>query len=128
VPRLLEGDPAVTTALPMTEDDLLAAITDALTLYGWRWTHPRRSDKALTMGHSGAPDIIAARKGIVYFIELKSARGRLDAEQFAWMSALGWPQRPQGEVERTAPPGADERIRLRVWWPEDLDAALRELA
>jgi hypothetical protein len=109
--------------LAITEDELLTAVTDALTLYGYRWTHPRRSDKALTMGHAGVPDIIAARHGVVWFIELKSARGRLDAEQFAWMHALGW----AAGLEDIS--GADMgRVQLRVYWPEDLDRALKELA
>lgn len=107
--------------LAITEDELLSAITDALTLYGYRWTHPRRSDKALTMGHAGVPDIIAARHGVVWFIDLKSARGRLDAEQFAWMHALGWSEDFPNLTNL-------DRVRLRVWWPEDLDRALAELA
>ena len=107
--------------LTITEDELLSAITDALTLYQWRWTHIRRSDRAQLMGHQGVPDIIAARRGVVYFIELKSARGRLDAEQFAWMHALGWSEDFPNATNL-------DRVRLRVWWPEDLDRALAELA
>ena len=101
--------------LKMTEDDLLVAITDALTLYGYRWTHTRRSDKAQIMGHPGVPDIIAARNGVVWFIELKSQRGEMTQDQFAWMLELGWPV-------------TSEFVHLRTWRPDDLDTALRELA
>jgi len=99
-----------------TEDDLLTAITEALTLYGYRWHHVRRSDKALQMGHAGFPDICAARNGLVWFIELKSEKGSLDSEQFAWSIAVEpWTD-------------ASEHVRWRVWHPSDLDAALQELA
>lgn len=91
-----------------SEDDLLTAITDALTWYQWKWTHSRRSDKALTMGHQGVPDIIAARKGRVLFIELKAAKGELSEEQWAWLLEV------------------PEESR-RIWRPGDLDAALLEL-
>ena len=72
----------------MTEDELLTAVTEALELYGYLWTHSRRSDKALTMGHQGVPDIIAARRGRVVFLELKTEKGQLSGEQWAWMVAL----------------------------------------
>ena len=70
----------------MNENDLLQGVTDALTLRGWRWSHPRRSDKAVMMGHAGVPDILAARNGRVLFIELKSETGRLSADQAAWFA------------------------------------------
>ncbi len=46
----------------MTEDELLAGITEALTFGGWRWTHILRSD-GVTMGMAGLPDIIAVHAG-----------------------------------------------------------------
>jgi hypothetical protein len=107
--------------LAMTEDDLLTAITEAATFLGWRWHHIRRSDKAIQQGNAGFPDLVMARRGIVIFAELKSARGRLDAEQFAWMHALGWSEDFPNATNL-------DRVRLRVWWPEDLDRALKELA
>ena len=71
-----------------TEDELLTAATEALTLYRWRWTHARRSDRALTMGHPGLPDIIAVRDGRVLFCEVKSQVGRLSPDQVLWLDAL----------------------------------------
>jgi len=74
----------------MTEDELLAGVTDALTLGGWLWTHHRRSDLALTMGHTGVPDIIAVHPGRrqLLVLELKTEIGRLDPRQREWIAAL----------------------------------------
>lgn len=90
----------------MTEDELLAGITEALGWGGWTWMHILRSD-GVTMGLPGLPDIIAAhrQRGIVLAWELKS---HLSTEQIAWMLAL----------ENVC--GVDYRI-IR---PEDYDRAL----
>lgn len=72
----------------MSENELLTAVTDALTLYGFRWFHIRRSDLARQMGHSGFPDICAAKNGKVVFLELKTQKGELSADQQAWIKAL----------------------------------------
>lgn len=74
----------------MNENDLLAGVTDALTVGGWRWTHHRRSDRALMMGHTGFPDIFAVHPGRrkVLALELKTEAGRLDQRQREWISAL----------------------------------------
>lgn len=97
----------------MSEESLLLVITEALTLFGWRWSHVRRSDRALTMGHKGLPDVVAARKernGLaeVLFIELKSDKGQLSEDQWAWRLAI-------------------PAYQYRLWGPVDLDAALEEL-
>lgn len=76
-------------ARAMTEDQLLAAVTDAATLYGWRWYHVRRSDKALTMGAPGFPDLILSRGTAMLAIELKTERGRLTVDQAEWLGAFG---------------------------------------
>jgi hypothetical protein len=81
---------APTSATPrMTEDELLAGITEALTLAGWRWTHIRRSD-TVTMGMSGLPDIIAAHvmRDVVLAWELKSEHGTLSGDQAGWLTVL----------------------------------------
>lgn len=102
-----------------SEDDLLATITDALTMYGYRWFHIRRSDKAVQMGHAGFPDICAVRRGKVWLIELKAERGELDAEQWAWMHAAGMIPEAVG--------GIVPNVLCRVWRPSDVDRALVEL-
>lgn len=95
---------------PCSEDELLQAVTEAMTYRRWRWTHIRRSDKAVSMGFMGLPDILAVRHGKVLAWELKSATGRPTTEQLAWLDA--W---------REA--GADARI-VR---PADLDECLEAL-
>ncbi len=72
----------------MNEEELLTAITEALTYRGWRWVHYRRSDKAQMMGHSGFPDVCAARGGRILFLELKSESGRQSVDQHEWETAL----------------------------------------
>lgn len=94
----------------MTENELLTAVTDALTTFRWRWTHSRRSDKALTMGHPGVPDIIAVRRGRLLLIELKTEKGQLTEDQWAWLLE--------------AEPKTHERSWL-VIRPRDLDDAIK---
>jgi len=74
----------------MTEDDLLTGLTEAMTLAGWRWTHVRRSDRALSMGARGVPDILAIPPiaGPVLAIETKANQGVLTDDQGAWLVRL----------------------------------------
>lgn len=93
----------------MTEDELLAGVTEALTFGGWRWTHIRRSD-GITQGMTGLPDIIAAHAelGLVLAWELKTAKGQPTYDQLAWIRAMS----PARDVD------------ARVIRPADYDAAL----
>lgn len=74
----------------MTEDELLAGITEALTFGGWTWTHLIRSD-GVTMGHAGLPDILAVhpQRELMLAWELKSTKGQLRIDQLRWLLALG---------------------------------------
>lgn len=85
-------------ARAMTEDELLAGITDAATFLGWRWMHVRRSDLAIVQGHQGFPDLVLARDGDVVFAELKTELGNLTPEQVAWGEQL---QRPWDDDQDT---------------------------
>jgi hypothetical protein len=71
-----------------SEEEVLLAVTEALSWHGYRWTHIRRSDKALTMGSPGLPDLIAVRGPRLIAAELKAERGRFTADQSAWLDAL----------------------------------------
>ena len=97
-------DPAVR----MTEDDLLSAIGDALTITGRRWMHVRRSDRALSMGAPGFPDVLAVVGDRLIAWELKAAYGAMTADQGAWLRALS----------------GVRRIDARLIRPDDLDACL----
>ncbi len=92
----------------MTEDELLAGITDALTLAGWTWTHIRRSD-GITMGNAGLPDIIAVHpvRQTMLLWELKADRGRVTTDQLRWL--IG---------------GAASIVDARIVKPDEYDEAL----
>lgn len=94
----------------MTEDELLIGLTDALTIGGWTWTHSRRSDKAITMGHPGVMDLIAVHEGRQMMLawELKDATGQPTYGQVAWLRGTA----------------AVRSIDARVVRPADYDAAL----
>lgn len=95
----------------MSEEELLAGVTEALTLAGWLWSHPRRSDLAQTMGNPGIPDIIAVHptRRLVLAWELKGSRGQPTGDQARWIAAMS---------------PSDTRIDARVLWPLDYDRAL----
>ena len=81
-------------APPPTEAQFQQRIVDLATMLGWHCIHFRsvytsgRWRTPLT-GHAGFPDLVLARNGVVIAAELKTARGRLTAEQQAWLRALG---------------------------------------
>jgi transketolase C-terminal domain/subunit len=81
----------------MTEEELLTVIVEAAEMFYWRVHHDRRSDLARQQGNAGFPDVVLARRGVVRFLELKSDRGQLSTEQFAWSRDL-----PALEVVRPA--------------------------
>lgn len=101
----------VPSAPSMSEDDLFAGITDALTLAGWRWTHIRDSH-GVTVGSAGLPDIIAVHPDrlIVLVWELKDRRRAVTPEQAAWITAAN-----------------GRRVDARVLRPADYDDALRTI-
>lgn len=94
---------------PMTEDELLAGLTDALTIAGWTWMHIIRSD-GVTMGHAGFPDLVAGHEAQPFILawELKAAGGRITTDQWRWMVAL------KGSRD----------VDVRVIRPADYDQAL----
>jgi hypothetical protein len=78
----------------VSEKDFQKTVTDALTLFGWRWCHFRpartqRGWRTALSGSPGYPDISAVRGDRIIFVELKAANGKLRDEQQAWLSALG---------------------------------------
>jgi hypothetical protein len=103
-------------ARPMTEDELLTGITEALTLSGWWWMHVRRSDQALIQGMQGFPDVFAihADRGHTLAWELKSETGRPTIEQHAWLHAF----RSMGDPAVT-------KVDARIVTPRHYDRALR---
>jgi VRR-NUC domain len=78
----------------VTEKDFQKAVTDALTVFGWRWCHfrPARTNRGWRTAMSGSPgfpDLVAVRGDRIIYVELKAANGELRDEQRSWLSALG---------------------------------------
>jgi VRR-NUC domain len=78
----------------VSERDFEQTVTDALTLFGWRWCHfrPARTQRGWRTplsGSPGFPDIVAVRGDRILYVELKAANGKLRDEQQAWLSNLG---------------------------------------
>lgn len=100
----------------MTEDELQAGITEALTICGWRWMHIRRSD-GITMGAEGWPDIYAVHPGRpgapILAWELKGDGGRPTGDQVAWIAAI-----------HASPAGLAGYIDARFLYPTDYDRAI----
>lgn len=94
------------------EDDLLLAIVEAATLFRWRCHHDRRSDLARQQGHAGFPDVIAIRDGRIKAFELKSERGQLSTDQYAWQREM---------------PANSHAFEYRVVRPADLDDVIASL-
>jgi hypothetical protein len=92
----------------MTEDELLTAIGDALSLTGRRWMHIRRSDQAVSMGTRGFPDVVAVVGDTLLLWELKGETGVRTPEQVWWANGL------QG----------CRRVQYRLVRPDDLDSVL----
>ena len=79
-------------------------------LHGYRVAHFRPAETARgwrtpISGDPGLPDIVLAKDGVVHFFEIKTGRGRPDANQAAWLAAL-----PNARVVR--PEDWDELVAL----------------
>lgn len=101
----------------MSEDELMAGITEALTLAGWVWYHVGRSDRVSRgTGAVGFPDIVAVHPWRNHLIlwELKTETGRLTVGQWAWI----------GPLAVTATVIGSPMLDARVIRPADYDAAL----
>ena len=113
----------------MTEDELLAGITEALTFGGWRWTHILRSD-GVTMGSPGLPDIIAAHPDRPWALawELKTQRGVVSPDQLGWLLAFRGSSGVDARIIRTADYDRALAVILKGWappavWPIQADPA-----
>jgi hypothetical protein len=96
----------------VSEQDLQATLLEAARLFGWRVYHQRpaqtsRGWRTALTGDRGFPDLIAARSGRVFALELKSAGGRLREGQAEWLHALN------GGL-----------VTARLVYPDDLDELL----
>lgn len=68
----------------MTEKEFQNQVVELASLRGWRWYHTHDSRRS----NAGFPDLTLVRGDRLLFVELKTERGRLSPEQFAWLEAL----------------------------------------
>lgn len=104
-PRAIPGS-------PILEKDFQRQVVELAEILDWKVNHTRpaitsRGYRVPTTS-IGFPDLTIARRGCVWFVELKTAVGLPTVEQLGWMRVLG----PLGRVAQ----------------PEDLDALGRILA
>ena len=112
----------------ISEADFQRTVTDALTLYRWRWTHFRpantgRGWRTPLSGSPGFPDIVAVRGKNILFIELKSEKGRISQEQADWLYELDadWKWYYEKKMQRGGP------VVACVWRPSDWDQVMEVL-
>ena len=105
----------------MTEKQLQDAVLGLAKRLGWRTAHFRpaltqtgRWVTAVQGDGKGFPDLVLAREGVVLFIELKSAKGRLSTEQTRWAIHL--------------PAGNTFVFRPKDWLDGTIETVLREPA
>lgn len=87
----------MTTGIPMSEADLMRAVTDLAEILGWSWAHFRPAQTARgwrtpvsgPLG-KGFPDLVLVRPrdGRLLFVELKGAAGKPTPEQDVVHKAL----------------------------------------
>lgn len=80
-------------AISVSEREFTDQVVALARLCGWLVIHfrPARSEQGWRtplQGHPGFPDLVMVRGGELIFAELKSATGRLTAEQRRWIEAL----------------------------------------
>jgi hypothetical protein len=81
-------------AKSMSEAELQANVIDAARKLGWRIAHfrPAKTEKGwrtpVEADGKGFPDLVLANGKTVVFAELKSQKGRVEPEQWAWIDAL----------------------------------------
>lgn len=85
-----------------------ATVEGYLRVHGWCWYHSWSSMHS----RAGFPDLVAVRGDRLLFAELKVARGKVSADQEAWLTALR----------------ASGRCEVYLWYPRDLDEIAQVLA
>ena len=102
-------------ALPLTEKEFQARVTELAKLLGWRFAHFRpaltaRGYRTAMIGDTGFPDLVLVRPPRIIFAELKVGAPLAD-EQKDWLADLG------------SVPG----VEAVVWRPRDMDSIVEAL-
>lgn len=110
----------------LLERDFQDNVIQLARLLGWKIAHfrPAKTSKGWRtpmQGDKGFPDLVLAKKGRVIFAELKSEKGKVTADQWAWLE----------EVLGTVSIADDGSTRLSpeayVWRPSNIDEIQRIL-
>lgn len=75
-------DPTVLAGV--TEKQLQSAVVEAMGYMGWLTYHTHDSRRS----NPGFPDIVAVKGSRLIFLELKSEKGKVRAEQVEWLDVL----------------------------------------
>ncbi len=102
----------------MTEDGFLRTVLDMARLFGWRamhirpaWTKKGWRSPVQGPGSKGFPDLVLLKKEKFLVRELKTDKGKLDADQEAWLKEL-----------------REAGVDAGVWRPRDWTAIEEELS
>lgn len=100
----------------LTERDLLHRVVTLAEEHGWRWFHEydsRRTPRKDSM-RNGFPDLVLVppEGDTVYFVELKTEKGKLTASQAEWFRALC----------------RSKKVFPMVWRPSDLPSIIERMA
>ena len=68
----------------ISEADFQQMVTDYCDWLGLRWHHETDSRRT----RAGFPDLVIVGKGGIYFLELKSQKGKISPDQKAWIYDL----------------------------------------
>jgi len=85
----------VVITLPVSEKAFQLKVVQYAYLKGWHVAHftPAKVRENVWVtpqtGHTGFPDLVLARRGVVLFLELKTERGVATDGQKAWLTELG---------------------------------------
>lgn len=100
------------------EEEFLGKLITLAHLHHWLVAHfrPARTEKgwrtAVSADGAGWPDLVLVRASDIYFVEVKSQKGKLTSNQEMWLTTLD----------------KNPTVRCFVWRPSDWDTAVKELS
>lgn len=110
--------------MKITEAAFQQQVLDLAALGGWRVAHFRPAQTArgwrtaVAADGAGFPDLVLVRGPELIFAELKTEKGRLRAEQEAWLSDL---QAVASGLRAAGEPAPPAVVDVYVWRPSDFD-------
>lgn len=126
------------TRLLISEAEFQATVLDMAQSLGWYCHHEYGSQRAprgrnmRQITNKGFPDLVLAKDGITIYAELKTEKGKVDKDQWAWLNRLTGLQKGQTVCRRRSTEGvnvSDSGVHITtgytvigaIWRPRDLD-------